>query len=166
MTSKTTWEPHTKHGDLTERSDLPDSVFAFPRQRKEPLTDASHVKNALARFDQVQDVSDADRDLAFANIQKAAEYYGMEIEEANWHELGGGLLLDSETQPPMDDFLPAKPPHDTKESRQAADVATQLSLQHHGWKQTGEPSPLWVFEHRRPQRRDRAEGRNRGVEGR
>ena len=40
MTSRTTWKPHTKHGELTERSDLPDSVYAFPRQRKEPLTDA------------------------------------------------------------------------------------------------------------------------------
>ena len=47
-----TWRPHEKHGDLTERSDLPDSVFAFPKQRKEPLTDASHVRNAIARFDQ------------------------------------------------------------------------------------------------------------------
>ena len=43
-----TWKPHEKHGGLTERSDLPDSVFAFPKQRKEPLTDASHVRNAIA----------------------------------------------------------------------------------------------------------------------
>ena len=43
----TTWKPHTKHGDLTTRSDLPDSVYAFPKQRKEPLTDAAHVRNAL-----------------------------------------------------------------------------------------------------------------------
>jgi len=62
--------------DLTERSDLPDSVFAFPKQRKEPLTDASHVRNAIARFDQTIGVSDEDRELAFANIKKAAEYYG------------------------------------------------------------------------------------------
>ena len=88
MTSRTTWKPQTKHGKLTERSDLPNSVYAFPRQRKEPLTDASHVKNALARFDQVQGVSDADRDQAFANIEKAAEYYGIEVEEKDWHELG------------------------------------------------------------------------------
>ena len=47
-----TWKPHERHGDLTERSDLPDSVFAFPKQRKEPMTDASHVRNAIARFDQ------------------------------------------------------------------------------------------------------------------
>jgi hypothetical protein len=37
------------------------TVFAFPNQRKEPLTDARHVRNAVARFDQVMDVSDEDR---------------------------------------------------------------------------------------------------------
>jgi hypothetical protein len=52
---------------------------AFPRQRKEPLTDADHVRNALARFDQVEGVSDADRDLAFANIKAAAAYYGVNV---------------------------------------------------------------------------------------
>ena len=52
-----TWEPHEKHGRLTTQSDLPDSVYAFPKQRKEPLTDAQHVRNAVARFDQVIDVS-------------------------------------------------------------------------------------------------------------
>jgi hypothetical protein len=88
MASKTTWKPHTKHGELTQRSDLPESVFAFPRQRKEPLTDASHVKNALARFDQVEDVSDEERDLAFANIKKAAAHYGIDVEENDWRQLG------------------------------------------------------------------------------
>ena len=63
-------------------------MFAFPRQRKEPLTDARHVRNALARFDQVQDVSDADREQAFANIKKAAEHYGVEVAETDWHDLG------------------------------------------------------------------------------
>jgi len=86
----TTWKPHTEHGDLSEkdRKQLPESVYAFPKQRKEPLTDASHVKNALARFDQVEGVSDADRDLAFANIKKAAEHYGISIEERSWRDLG------------------------------------------------------------------------------
>src|SRR5580704_9887226 len=65
-----TWKPHEKHGRLTMQSDLPDSVYAFPKQRKEPLTDAQHVRNPVARFDQVIDVSDADRALAFANIEK------------------------------------------------------------------------------------------------
>jgi hypothetical protein len=85
---RTTWKPHTKHGELTERSDLPDSVFAFPEQRKEPLTDASHVRNALARFDQVEDVSDADRERAFANIRKAAKHYGVDVAEKSWKDLG------------------------------------------------------------------------------
>ena len=83
-----TWKPHEEHGELTKRSDLPDSVYAFPKERKEPLTDASHVRNALARFDQVEDVPDSDRDLAFANIKKAAEHYGVDVSETTWHELG------------------------------------------------------------------------------
>jgi hypothetical protein len=88
--ARTTWKPHTEHGTLSdkERDDLPETVFAFPKQRKEPLTDASHVRNALARFDQVEDVSDADRDVAFANIRKAAEHYGVDVEESSWKELG------------------------------------------------------------------------------
>ncbi len=90
MATHTTWKPHTEHGDLStrDREHLPESVYAFPKQRKEPLTDASHVRNALARFDQVEGVSDADRDLAFANIKKAAEHYGVTIEEHDWHDLG------------------------------------------------------------------------------
>jgi hypothetical protein len=90
MTKQATWRPHTAHGDLDtkDRDALPESVFAFPRQRKEPLTDATHVRNALARFDQVADVTDEDRALAFANIRKAAEHYGVEVDEENWRQLG------------------------------------------------------------------------------
>ena len=42
MSSKPTWKPHTEHGSLSEkeRDELPESVFAFPKQRKEPLTEA------------------------------------------------------------------------------------------------------------------------------
>ncbi|MBV9359306.1 MAG: hypothetical protein JO023_27665 [Chloroflexi bacterium] len=88
--ARTTWKPHTEHGELDtrDRDKLPDSVYAFPKQRKEPLTDASHVRTALARFDQVQDVSDADRDVAFANIKKAAQHYHVDMEEDDWHQLG------------------------------------------------------------------------------
>jgi hypothetical protein len=83
-----TWTPHEKHGQLTAQSDLPDTVYAFPKQRKEPLTDASHVRNAVARFDQVTGVSDADRELAFANIQKAAKHYDVDLSETSWRDLG------------------------------------------------------------------------------
>jgi hypothetical protein len=90
MARRATWKPRTKHGELDaeDRNALPDSAYAFPKQRKEPLTDASHVKNALARFDQVEDVSDADRDLAFANIRKAAAHYDLDVEEKTWRDLG------------------------------------------------------------------------------
>jgi len=88
MSKKATWEPHEKHGELTSRSDLPDTVYAFPDKRKEPLTDASHVRNAVARFDQVEDVSDDDRDLAWANIRKAARHYDVDLDEQDWRDLG------------------------------------------------------------------------------
>jgi hypothetical protein len=91
------WQPTHHAGELgrldaAQVNALPDSVFAFPRFRKEPITDASHVRSALARFNQVTDVSDADRDLAFANIKKAAQYYNVEMRETDWrqlHRMGG-----------------------------------------------------------------------------
>lgn len=73
---------------VTKRSDLPDSVFAFSKERKEPLTDASHVRNAIARFDQTEGVSDAERGSAFAKIKRAAKKYGVEMTETHWSELG------------------------------------------------------------------------------
>jgi hypothetical protein len=91
MSTHTTWEPpKTEHGKLSssDRDELPKSAFAFPKEHKEPMTDASHVKNALARFDQVTGVSDEERDEAFANIRKAARHYGIDVEEKSWHELG------------------------------------------------------------------------------
>ena len=85
---QTTWAPHEKHGRLTSQSDLPDTVYAFPKQRKEPLTDAAHVRNAVARFDQATGVSDDDRALAFANIEKAAKHYDVDLSETSWRDLG------------------------------------------------------------------------------
>ncbi len=86
----TTWKPHTEHGShpAAERDSLPDSVFAFKDKREEPLTDAGHVRAALARFDQVKDVTDDERDVAFGNILKAAEHYDIEVAERDWRELG------------------------------------------------------------------------------
>ena len=72
----------------SEKDDLAEKEFAFPKQRKEPLTDASHVRNALARFDQVEGVSDEDREIAFKNIKKAAEHYDVEVTETSWKDLG------------------------------------------------------------------------------
>ena len=88
--TKSTWRPHTVRGqlDTEERNDLPKSVFAFPKQRKEPLTDASHVRNALARFNQVEEATDADRAQAFANIMAAAKHYDVEVSAEKWQDLG------------------------------------------------------------------------------
>jgi hypothetical protein len=67
---------------------MSDSTFAFPRVRKEPLNDARHVRNAIARFDQVRDVSDDERDEAFRRIKRAAARFGVEMSESSWRELG------------------------------------------------------------------------------
>ncbi len=80
---RATWKAHEKHGELTKRSDLPNSVFAIPKKRKEPLTDAKHVRNAIARFDQMTGVTADERELAFANIKKAAKHYGVDMTEAS-----------------------------------------------------------------------------------
>jgi hypothetical protein len=72
------------------QNDLPESKFAFPEQRKEPLTDAKHVRNAIARFDQVEDVSDRDRAAAWKRIKAAAKKYDVEIEAGSWRELMRG----------------------------------------------------------------------------
>jgi hypothetical protein len=85
---RATWKPHEKSGELTARADLPSSVFAYPKERKEPMTNASHVRNAIARFDQVTDVSDEARELAFANIKKAAKHYGVDLSESSVADLG------------------------------------------------------------------------------
>jgi hypothetical protein len=87
-----TWRPHhlTAHGHLstTEKAALPATAFAFPRARKEPMTDATHVRDALARFHQVGDVTDGERDLAFAHFKKAADHFGMQLNETDWLQLG------------------------------------------------------------------------------
>jgi len=72
------------------QNDLPEKAFAFPDDRKEPLTDAAHVRNAVARFDQVEGVSDADRDQAWKRIKAAAERFDVDIEADDWHELFAG----------------------------------------------------------------------------
>jgi len=73
-----------------QRSRMRDSQFAFPEQRKEPLNDASHVRNAIARFDQVEDVTDAERDRAWKRILAAAKKFDVEVSERDWRELFEG----------------------------------------------------------------------------
>lgn len=72
-----------------ERKHMSAATYAFPKQHKEPLSDASHVRNAIARFDQVKDVGDEDRDEAFKNIKAAAKKHCVEMKETSWRQLGG-----------------------------------------------------------------------------
>lgn len=71
-----------------QRDKLDEDQFGFPKERKEPLNNASHVRNAIARFDQVEGVSDHERDEAWSRIKKAAKKYGVDVNEKSWHELG------------------------------------------------------------------------------
>jgi hypothetical protein len=73
-----------------DRNKLSAERFAFPEERKEPLTDASHVRNAIARFDQVEGVSDAERDRAWRRIRAAAKRHGVEIDVRGWRQLRAG----------------------------------------------------------------------------
>jgi uncharacterized protein DUF6582 len=82
-----------RRGDGMSTADkdrLADKEFAFPKERKEPLTDARHVRNAIARFDQVEGVSDAERDRAWKRILAAAKRYDVEVSESSWRDLAKG----------------------------------------------------------------------------
>ena len=73
-----------------EKDKLDDKEFAFPKERKEPLNDARHVRNAIARFDQVEGVSDKEREAAWRRIRSAARKYGVEIHVRGWRALMKG----------------------------------------------------------------------------
>ncbi len=74
--------------DADDRNSLDKGDFAFPKQRKEPLENAGHVRNAIARFNQVKDVSDDERDAAWERIKAAAKKHGVEVKEQSWREIG------------------------------------------------------------------------------
>jgi len=76
--------------DTEQRNEVASGNFAFPKQRKEPLEDASHVRNASARFDQVQGVTDAERDEAWRPIKAAAKRFSVDVSEDSWRQLGKG----------------------------------------------------------------------------
>lgn len=73
--------------DTEDRKEISRKEFAFPKQRKEPLEDASHVRNAIARFNQVEGVSEAEKDEAWKRIKDAAKKFGVEMEESSRSEL-------------------------------------------------------------------------------
>jgi hypothetical protein len=82
--------PSSEGLSTAEKDKLADKEFAFPEERKEPLTDAKHVRNAIARFDQVEGVSDAERDKAWKRILAAAKRFDVEVSESDWRDLAKG----------------------------------------------------------------------------
>jgi hypothetical protein len=76
--------------DQQHREQISGKEFAFPKEEKEPLHDAAHVRNAIARFNQVQGVTDAERDDAWKRIRGAARKFGVELAEKDWRELSHG----------------------------------------------------------------------------
>ena len=76
--------------DADQRNAIDSRQFAFAKQRKEPLENAAHVRNAIARFDQVEGVTDTERDEAWKRILDAAKKFGVEVRKQSWHEVGRG----------------------------------------------------------------------------
>jgi hypothetical protein len=74
--------------NAARRNAIAGEKFAFPTERKEPLDNAAHVRNAIARFNQVEGVSDSERDAAWKRIRAAAKTHGVEVEEKGWREIG------------------------------------------------------------------------------
>ena len=68
--------------ETAQQNRMADSTFAFPKKRKEPLNDAKHVRNAIARFDQVEGVTDRERDAAWKCIRAAAKKFNVEVSES------------------------------------------------------------------------------------
>jgi hypothetical protein len=73
-----------------QKDRMASGTFAFPKDRKEPLNDARHVRNAIARFDQVEGVSESERDAAWRRIRAAARKYGVEVKAKGWRSLMKG----------------------------------------------------------------------------
>ena len=69
------------------RDHIADEDFAFPKERKEPIHDAAHVRNAIARFKQVQGVTEHERDAAWKRIKAAAKKHNVELHEEHWRDL-------------------------------------------------------------------------------
>jgi len=73
-----------------QRENLSNNAFAFPKEQKEPIHDAEHVRNAIARFNQLRGVTDTERDAAWKRILSAAKKYHVEVEESDWRDLPHG----------------------------------------------------------------------------
>ena len=64
------------------RDRIPATKFAFPKQRKEPWE--AHVRNAAARFNQVEGVSEAEKRAAWKRIETAAKKFKVELKTSKY----------------------------------------------------------------------------------
>lgn len=81
---ESTWQPYPPAEKAYKLSPsdyrrLPKSVFAFPADRREPLINAVHVESAARWFVSTRGVTDEELALAWANINAAARYYGVDL---------------------------------------------------------------------------------------
>jgi hypothetical protein len=72
---------------VQDRKEIPAKKYAFPKERKEPLENAAHVRNAIARFNQVEGVSETEKDAAWKRIKAAAKKFDVEMDESSRGEL-------------------------------------------------------------------------------
>jgi len=87
MDSSITWEPlpatydQNDNGKLDprERRELPDTAFAFTRQRELPLLDEEFVRAAIAEFGPTLDATPDELRTAAANIRAAAAHFGVNV---------------------------------------------------------------------------------------
>lgn len=63
------------------RQALDSDQFAVPEKRKLPIHDASHVRNALARFNQTKGLTPEEKESAMRRIRSAASKFGIEVSE-------------------------------------------------------------------------------------
>src|SRR6059058_6702838 len=89
----------------SERANLPDSAFAYVDsrgERKLPIHDESHVRNALARFERVAFEDDAACERARKRLLNAAKKYGIvpvgfitgELRTERRHATAGRLVIE------------------------------------------------------------------------
>jgi class 3 adenylate cyclase len=91
--------------NASERAKLPDSAFAYVDargRRRLPINDEAHVRNALARFEQVRFEDDAARERARKRLLNAAKKYGIvpvgfitgQLQSERTHAAAGRLVIE------------------------------------------------------------------------
>lgn len=109
--------------DEKARDDLGSESFAVPGKRKLPIHDAEHVRNALARFNQTEGLTPAEKKSAMARIRRAAKKFGVsvsaeavdeEVDEPEEIEARAGYHIEAMSMMAMSITLPHVDNHPNK----------------------------------------------------